>query len=80
MSVLETQQKEKDRILDELKKKLGDSATILKIDIDKNPDTASEYQIQSVPTLIIFKNGLIKWRQSGLVNARELEKIINEYK
>ncbi len=67
-------------ILEELKQKVGDSATILKIDVDKNPQVSSIYKIQGVPTLIIFKNGQVKWRQSGVVRAIQLEQIINTYK
>jgi thioredoxin 1 len=63
-------------ILSEVKQKLGDDVTIVKIDIDKNPQVARKYQVQSVPTLIIFKDGLTKWRKSGVIPARELEKII----
>jgi|SRR5882757_6239897 thioredoxin 1 len=60
-------------ILKELKQMLGDSTTILKIDIDKSPATAASYQVQSVPTLIIFQKGEIKWRRSGVTSARELK-------
>jgi thioredoxin 1 len=66
-------------ILDELKQKLGDKITILKIDIDKSPQAASSYQIQGLPTLILFKNGEIKWRQSGVVNAQQLINVLNTH-
>ena len=66
-------------ILDELKKKVGDTTTILKIDVDKSPAAASAYNIQGVPTLILFKKGKIVWRQSGVVRANQLEQIIHQY-
>jgi thioredoxin 1 len=65
-------------ILKELKQLAGDKVTILKVDIDKNPAVASSFQIQSVPTLIIFRKGEIKWRQSGVVQARQLKSLLDD--
>lgn len=65
-------------ILEELKKKVGDKANIIKIDIDRNAELANRYRVQSVPTLIIFKNGEIVWRASGLHQAADLEAKIND--
>ena len=66
-------------ILKDAKTQLGDKATIIKIDIDKNPEAASAYQVRSVPTLMIFKNGKAVWKQSGVVPANELVRLINQF-
>lgn len=63
-------------ILKEVKDELKDNVIILKIDVDKNPQAAQAYQVQGVPTLIIFRNGQIKWRQSGVVSAGQLKNIL----
>jgi len=65
-------------ILDEVKQKLGDQVSIIKIDVDQNQQVAATYQVRSVPTLIIFRKGEIKWRQSGVFPANELEKLLTD--
>lgn len=66
-------------ILDDVKKRIGDGASIIKIDVDKNPQAAAVYQVRGVPTLILFKNGKQLWRRSGVVSAEELEKQIQQH-
>lgn len=66
-------------VLKELKTRIGDKATILKMDVDKNPHTASQYQVQGVPTLMLFKSGKLVWRQSGVVSAQQLQQVIEQY-
>lgn len=65
-------------ILEDLKSAVDEKANIIKIDVDKNPNAAAAYQIQGVPTLILFKKGKIVWRKSGVVPANQLEEIINQ--
>ena len=66
-------------VLEKLKKKMGNKIIILKIDIDKNISLSSEYRVQSVPTLVLWKQGEIIWRQSGALSLNELEQILLSY-
>ena len=66
-------------ILSELKNKIGAKANIIKVDVDRNRTAAQAYQISGVPTLILFKNGQVIWRQSGVVPANQLQKVIEQY-
>ncbi|BDQ11122.1 MULTISPECIES: thioredoxin [Sediminibacterium] len=67
-------------ILKEVKDSLGDAVTIIKVDVDKNPQAAAAYQVQGVPTLIVFKNGKPLWRQSGVVPKNGLINILQQFK
>jgi len=67
-------------ILEDLKSEVGESAKIIKIDVDKNQQAASAFQIRGVPTLIPFKQGKVVWRQSGVVPAHELKQIIERFR
>jgi thioredoxin 1 len=65
-------------ILKEVKGTLGDSLRIVQIDIDKNQQLAAQWQVSSVPTLMLFKEGKLLWRQSGVVPAHQLIPLIKE--
>ena len=67
-------------ILAEVAKQVKGNAKIIKIDVDKNQQAASVYQVRGVPTLILFKNGKQVWKQSGVLPANELISLINQHK
>jgi len=66
-------------ILEELHNKMGDRVRIIKVDIDKSPKLAEALDIQSVPTLMLFKGGETKWRGAGVMQASQLQKIIEQH-
>lgn len=66
-------------ILEELKSMKGEKVRIVKVDVDKHKELAVQYKIQSVPTLMIFKNNQQLWRQSGVMRANELSDILARY-
>ena len=66
-------------ILKEVKKELGDSIKVIKIDVDKNQPLAAKYQVRGVPTMLLFKNGKQLWRQSGVLQKNEIINIIKNY-
>jgi thioredoxin 1 len=66
-------------ILHDVKNEIGDKASIIKIDVDKNPQLSAMYQIQAVPTLMLFKNGKVLWRKSGVLSKQELVSVIGNY-
>lgn len=66
-------------ILEELRQRLGDKIRILKIDIDRSPAVSDAFNIQSVPTLMLIRNRNILWRQSGVMQAIQLQKVIDQF-
>lgn len=64
-------------ILKDVKAQMGENITIIKIDVDRNPQAAAAFGIQGVPTLIAFQKGAIQWRQSGVVSAKQIQSVLN---
>ena len=66
-------------IIEEISKELQDNARVLKVDVDKNQETITEFEIQAVPTLIIFKNGIVVWRSAGVIDKTSLTQQIKHF-
>ncbi|MDB2588683.1 thioredoxin [Bacteroidia bacterium] len=66
-------------ILDQVKNEVGDNASIIKIDVDRNQQIAQSLQIQGVPTLILYKKGKQLWRQSGVVQKEMLVNLLKQH-
>lgn len=62
-----------------LKESMEDKMAIVKINVDKNQELAGIYQVRGVPTMILFKDGKILWRQSGYMNAKQIENTVKTY-
>lgn len=66
-------------VIDQVKSEVGDKANVIKIDVDRNPQLSTQYRIQSVPTLILFRNGEIMWRGYGVHQKDQLIAKIDEF-
>ena len=66
-------------VLSEFSKEMGDRVKVIKVDVDKNQSASMAYQIQGVPTLILFQKGKVVWRQSGVVPVHQLKNIVLQY-
>ncbi|MFH4967180.1 thioredoxin [Gaetbulibacter sp. M240] len=66
-------------ILKEVKHELNEAVKIIKIDVDKNPAIAAKYQVRGVPTMALFKNGKLLWRQSGVLQKNDIIQVIRQY-
>ncbi len=65
--------------LDKVHTEYGEQLEIVKVDVDKNQEAAQSLGIQSIPTLILFKEGKILWKQSGVVQAKQLEQVVKQF-
>ncbi len=65
-------------VLEQLHQRMGDKVRIIKIDIDQSPAAAQAYNVQSVPTLLLFQQGKQLWRQSGVIQVAQLQQIIEQ--
>jgi thioredoxin 1 len=65
-------------ILIDAKDELGDAVNIIKIDVDKNQEIAAHFQVKGVPTMMMFQNGKMLWRQSGVVSKNEIVSIVKQ--
>ena len=63
-------------ILQNVKKELGDKVKIIKINVDNNPSISAKYGIRSIPTLMLFKNGELKFNQAGVLSAEDIKKVV----
>jgi thioredoxin 1 len=63
-------------ILEEVASEIGEEARIIKIDIDRNQAVAAQYGVRSVPTLMIFKNGEVMWREAGVKEKEQLIQLL----
>jgi thioredoxin 1 len=66
-------------ILKQVKDEMKEEVTIVKIDVDRNPQVSQHFNIQGVPTLMIFRKGKLMWRQSGVVGAKELQQVLQKF-
>ena len=65
-------------VLEELKGQIGETARIVKIDVDQHEELSAKYRIQAVPTFIVFKKGEAVWRHSGVINGSELKAVLEQ--
>ncbi|WP_423127003.1 thioredoxin [Gaoshiqia sp. Z1-71] len=66
-------------VLKDMKTAFKENIRILKVNVDQNPLIANQFQVKSIPTLILFKSGNIKWTNEGLVPGPELAAVISQY-
>lgn len=65
-------------ILEDVKSRMGEKALVYKLNVDKHPQIASQFQVMSIPTLIAFTKGKTAWRKTGVASSGELVKLLNQ--
>lgn len=65
-------------VLKQVKDHLGDQIKIVKIDVDKNQELASQWQVRGVPTMVLYQNGKQLWRQSGVLSKEQILQVLAE--
>ncbi|MDI6402418.1 thioredoxin [Balneolaceae bacterium ANBcel3] len=65
-------------ILEDVKKRLGDEVHVIKVDTDRHPDLAIQYQVRGIPTLMLFEKGKVRWQQAGVMQADQLEGVVRQ--
>ncbi len=65
--------------LQQLAQEVGEKIKIVKIDVDQNPKLAAKYRVSGVPTLLLFKNSELKWRQSGVLSLSQLKSTLEKF-
>lgn len=71
--------KEMPAILKQVKQELKENIKIIKVDVDRNPNIASKYKIRSIPTLLLFKEGELKWSGMGVQSVSEIKSAVAHY-
>ena len=66
-------------VLEAVKEELQDNIVILKVDVDKNPKLAAQYQVRGVPTFLLFQKGQLLWRQSGMLQKNDLVAVVQQH-
>ena len=65
-------------ILQQVAKEMDGKVKIVKVNVDKNSDAARKYMIRSIPTMILFKKGEVKWQGVGVMQADQIKSIIEQ--
>ena len=66
-------------IMQQVSREMEGKVKVVKVDVDKNEDAARKYQVRSIPTMILFKNGKVVWQRVGVMQADQIKAVIQKY-